>query len=206
MTTVDYFFDCSSPATYLAFHRLRELQSELDFTLNYFPIFIGGVFKAVNPGVFEIRATMLKVKEEYFIKDFRDWEKVTGLRIHWPQPYHPVNSIKAMRGVVAAGRHGKLAEMAKATFEAYWRDGRDISDDGVLREACLETGLNPEIIFRERDQEGIKDELRHNGEQLIARGGFGSPTMFVNGDDMYWGNDRIELVRAAIERAKGEVQ
>ena len=203
MTSVDYFFDCSSPATYLAFHRLRELRKDLDFSINYYPIFIGGIFKAVNPGVFDTRATMPKVKEAYFIKDFRDWAAFTGVKIHWPQPYHPVNSVKAMRGVVAAGRHGKLEDMARATFEAYWHEGLDISDDQVLRDICIAAGFDPQLCFRERDLDEVKDQLRRNGEELMARGGFGSPTLYVNGDDMYFGNDRMELVRFAIEWANG---
>jgi len=203
MTFVDYFFDCSSPATYLAFHRLGEIQTELDFSINWYPVFIGGIFKAVNPGVFETRATMTKVKDAYYAKDFRDWEKFTGVRIHWPQPYHPVNSIKAMRAVVAAGRHGKLVEMARALFEAYWHKGLNISDDQVVRDACEVAGFDPELCFRESATDEVRDELRRNGEELIARGGFGTPTMYVNGDDMYWGNDRMELVKAAIARANG---
>lgn len=200
MTSVDCFFDCSSPGTYLGFHRLIELQKELDFTINWYPIFIGGVFKTVNPGVFDTRATMPQIKADYYAKDFRDWEKLTGLKIVWPQPYHPINSVKAMRGVVVGGHHGKLVEVARATFEAYWRDGLNISDDAVLRDVCLNAGLNPELCFLERDTDRVKDELRRNGEELMARGGFGVPTMFVNGMDMYWGNDRMELVRAAIIR------
>ena len=111
------------------------------------PIFIGGVFKAVNPGVFTQRATMPKVKEDYFVKDYRDWERFTGVRIVWPQPFHPVNSVKAMRGVTAAGRQGKSRDVAKATFEAYFRDGLDISQDAVLQGVCDAAGFDAELVF-----------------------------------------------------------
>lgn len=203
MTTVDYYFDCSSPATYLAFHRLLEFQKEQEFNINYYPVFIGGIFKTVNPGVFDARATMPDVKEEYFTKDFKDWERFVGVKIRWPQPYHPVNSINAMRGVVVGIHHDKSVEMARAVFEAYWHDGADISDDNVLKDVCIKVGLDSEQFFQEMKTDKVKDELRRNGDELMARGGFGTPTMFVNGDDMYWGNDRFELVRAAIIRANG---
>jgi 2-hydroxychromene-2-carboxylate isomerase len=201
MTRVDFYFDCSSPGTYLAFHRLGLLQRELSFEIAWRPIFIGGIFKAANPGVFQGRANMPEVKAKYFTKDFADWARFTGLTICWPQPFHPVNSIKAMRGCVTAARHGKLLEVATATFEAYWRDGLDISDDGVLAKVCDATGFARERYFREIETPDVREELRRNGDELIARGGFGTPTLFVNGDDMHWGNDRLELVRFAIERA-----
>ncbi|MET0983861.1 MAG: 2-hydroxychromene-2-carboxylate isomerase [Steroidobacteraceae bacterium] len=201
MTCVDFYFDCSSPGTYLAFHRLQLLQRELRFEIAWRPIFIGGIFKAVNPGVFETRATMPDVKAAYFTKDFADWARFTGIKIHWPQPFHPVNSIKAMRGCVVAARHGQLVEVARATFEAFWHDGRDISDDAVLADVCAAAGFDRETYFREIALPAAREELRRNGDELIARGGFGTPTLFVNGDDMYWGNDRLELVRAAIARA-----
>jgi 2-hydroxychromene-2-carboxylate isomerase len=199
---VELFFDCSSPGTYLCFHRLGLLADELGFEMVLRPIFIGGVFKAVNPGVFTQRATMPKVKEAYFVKDYADWSRFTGIRVMWPQPFHPVNSIKAMRGVTAAGHHGKLREVATATFRAYFRDGLDISQDEVLRGVCHEANFDSELYFRESAREEIKNELRDTTEELMRRGGFGSPTMFLDGADMYFGNDRLEIVRFAINRKR----
>jgi len=201
MARVELFFDCSSPGTYLAFHRLLQLNQRMPFDIEWRPVFIGGIFKAANPGVFETRANYPAVKAAYATKDFEDWERLTGLRIVWPQPYHPVNSIKAMRGCVAAARQGKIVEVARATFEAYWAKGLDISDDAVLEGICGVAGISREDYSQGIARHDVKEELRANGEELIARGGFGVPTLFVNGDDMYWGNDRMELVEAAIARS-----
>lgn len=201
LMSAEIFFDCSSPATWLAFHRLHLIAQEFRFEVKLKPIYLGAVFKAVNPGVFTVRETMPEIKDVYFRKDFRDWEKFTGLAINWPNPAHPVNSIKAMRGVVGAMRHGKGYDVAVATFQAYFRDSADISDDAVLRNICKEAGFDEALYFAGIADQSVKDELRDITQELMDRGGFGTPTIFMNGDDMYWGNDRIELVRAAVERA-----
>ena len=89
---------------------------------------------------------------------------------------------------------------AEAVFHAYWSDDRDISQDAVLAEICAGVGVEPERFFAGIARADIKDRLRANTEEVIARGGFGSPTMFVGGDDMYFGNDRLGLVREAVLR------
>ncbi len=113
-------------------------------------------------------------------------------------PVFPVRAVAAMRCVLAADEQGKLVELARVLFEAYWRDLKDIGQEDVLREACRSAGLDPAAILARADAPDIKERLRANTEEVIARGGFGSPTMFVNGDDMYFGNDRLPLVEAAL--------
>ena len=71
----------------------------------------------------------------------------------------------------------------------------------MLGQAAASVGLDPDALLARSETPEIKDGLRANTEALIARGGFGSPTFFVNGDDMYFGNDRLPLVEAALIRA-----
>lgn len=78
---------------------------------------------------------------------------------------------------------------------------RDISDDVVLRDLCEQCALDPAAFLAGIADPGIKAQLKANTEELVRRGGFGSPTMFI-GDDMYFGNDRLALVRAAALRQK----
>ena len=78
-------------------------------------------------------------------------------------------------------------------FESYWGEDKDISKDDVLREIVRETGLDEKEFFTKIASDEYKAKLRENVEELIARGGFGSPTMFVEGS-MFFGNDRLPLV------------
>jgi 2-hydroxychromene-2-carboxylate isomerase len=197
---VEIFFDCSSPGTYLAYDGLERMATELAIDIVYRPILAGGVFNAVNRDVYERRASMPAVKLRWMQKSTLEWAALAGLKIRWPPPVMPVNSVKAMRGVVVAQRHGRVADMARATFEAFWKYGEDISQDEILRRICTRAQFDETTYFQGIAEQSVKDELRANTDELIARQGFGTPTMFVEGGDMQWGNDHLPLVRAAVLR------
>jgi len=198
---LEFFFDCSSPWTYLAFHRIEDLAAETGADLVWRPILVGGVFNAVNPSVYEQRAEPVPPKARYHVKDLADWARYCGLRIGMP-PVFPVTSVKAMRGAFVAEERQRLPAYARAVFESYWEDLEDISRDEVLGEIVERVGLDRGEFFAKIADPAYKAKLRANTDEFIARGGFGSPTIFVNGDDMYFGNDRLVLVREAL-RASG---
>lgn len=197
MPRLELFFDCSSPWTYLAFHRVEALAAECGAELVWRPILVGGVFNAVNPSVYEQRARPVPAKARWYAKDLRDWARHVGVRIGSPKPF-PVNSVKAMRGCFVAEEHGLLPAWARAVFQAYWSEERDISQDAVLADLVARVGLPRDSFFERIASPELKARLRENTDELVARGGFGSPTFFVDADDMYFGNDRMVLVREAL--------
>lgn len=200
---IEFFFDCSSPWTFLGFHNIQPLAAELGVTIRWRPILVGGVFNSVNPSVYASRDSPVPAKQKYLSKDLQDWARHTGLRIVFPPTVFPVNSVKAMRGCVLLEPQGKLVPFATAVFEVYWGRDEDISQDSVLAQACQRAGVDPDAFIAGIAQPAIKAQLKANTDELIRRGGFGSPTMFVNGDDMYFGNDRLPLVRDALMRRNG---
>ncbi len=199
MARLEVFFDVSSPWTYLAFTRLPDVVARTAADVVWRPILVGGVFNAVNTEVYERRAKPDPRKASYYEKDLQDWARLAGIRIGKP-PVFPVRSVAAMRCVLAADEQGKLAALSKALFEAYWGDLKDIGQAEVLNAVVASVGLDAPAIAARAEAPQIKDRLRANTEEVIARGGFGSPTMFVNGTDMYFGNDRLPLVEAALRR------
>jgi 2-hydroxychromene-2-carboxylate isomerase len=201
MARLEFFFDCSSPWTYLAFAGIEDLARETGAELVWRPILVGGVFNTVNGSVYEARANPVPVKLRYYRKDLQDWARHAGIRIGEP-PVFPVNSVKAMRGAYVALDAGVLPDYARRVFDAYWGELRDISQDEVLRPIVAAAGLDVDDYFARIASAPYKDRLRQATDELIARGGFGSPTMFVDGDDMYFGNDRLPLVREALLRAR----
>jgi 2-hydroxychromene-2-carboxylate isomerase len=194
---LEFFFDCSSPWTYLAFVRVQDVVARTGAEIVWKPILVGGVFNAVNQEVYERRAKPEPRKTAYYFKDLQDWARLAGVAIGQP-PVFPVNAVKAMRGALVAQDEGKLVAYSRAVFEAYWGKLEDISQLPVLAHIAAEVGLEPSAFLARIDDAQVKERLRQNTEELIARGGFGSPTMFVDGVDMYFGNDRLPVVEAAL--------
>ena len=134
-------------------------------------------------------------------KDLTDWARSYGLRIEMPSVF-PVNSVAAMRACFVALEHDRLPAFARAVFEAYWGRDEDISQADVLARICESVDLDPGDVAQKIASPAYKQKLRDNTDELIERGGFGTPTIFVDGDDMYFGNDRLPLVREALSRAR----
>jgi 2-hydroxychromene-2-carboxylate isomerase len=196
---LEFFYDCSSPWTYLCFTKIEELAARHEANLIWRPLLVGGVFNTVNPSVYENRANPVKVKARYYNKDLQDWARFYGLNIGQPSVF-PVNSVKAMRGALVAHEHGKISLYSRRVFESYWGNNRDISQDSVLREIVAEVGIDQKEFFDQINSQDYKDKLRLNTEELIERGGFGSPTMFVETTSMFFGNDRLPLVEFELGR------
>lgn len=203
MVSIEFYFDCSSPWTYLGFERVQPLAEESGAELEWKPILVGGIFNAINQSVYHERDNPVPAKAAYQAKDLGDWARHVGITIVWRPSVFPVNAVKAMRACLAAQEEGRVVEFARATFEAYWGRDEDISQEHVLGALAEQTGLDRAGLLARIAEPEIKARLRHNTEEVIGRGGFGSPTMFV-GQEMFFGNDRLPLVRDAVERAKAE--
>lgn len=199
---IEFFFDCSSPWTYLAFHNIQPLAKEFGEEISWRPILVGGIFNSINPSVYASREQPVQAKVDYQKKDIADWARSAGLTIKMRPTVFPVNSVKAMRGCIWLAGEGKLLPFARAAFETYWGEDRDISQDAVLTEVCNRVGVEPEKFFTGIGQQSIKDQLKANTDEVIARGGFGSPTIFLDKTDMYFGNDRLPLIREALQRRR----
>jgi 2-hydroxychromene-2-carboxylate isomerase len=198
---IECFFDCSSPWTYLAFHNIQPMAARIGVPIAWRPILVGGVFNAVNPSVYNARDTPVRAKQDYMRKDLADWARLAGLTIRMPPTVFPVNSVKVMRACLWLLPRSQMEPFARAAFEAYWSRDQDISSDAVLHDLCTQCDIDAAALMAGIAEPHIKAQLKANTEELIHRGGFGSPTMFV-GDDMYFGNDRLELVCAAALRQK----
>ena len=196
---IEFFFDCSSPWTYLAFHNIQPLAQEFGAEIVWRPFLVGGVFNTINPSVYASREHPVPAKAGYMKKDLADWARLAGLEIKMPPSVFPVNSVKAMRGCLWLGNNTAMLAFARAVFEAYWGRDEDISQDAVLAGICARIGMDPEKFFAGIGDPAIKNALKANTEEMIARGGFGSPTIFLDRTDMYFGNDRLPLIRAALE-------
>jgi 2-hydroxychromene-2-carboxylate isomerase len=201
VTMLEMCFDCGSPWTYFAFHAIQPLARDLGIDITWRPVLVGGIFNAVNPSVYESRMNAVPAKRRYMHKDILDSARFHGLKVVFPPTVFPVNSVKAMRGCVFLEPQGKLVPFARAAFEYYWGEDQDISQDAVLQKVCERAGVDATALLAGISTQAVKDKLRANTDEAIRRGAFGSPTAFVDRDDMYFGSDRLHLVREALLRS-----
>jgi 2-hydroxychromene-2-carboxylate isomerase len=199
MTTIEFFFDYSSPWTYLAYDRIEAFCEKNTAELVWKPFLVGGVFNKVNPSVYQRRENPVPPKDNYYRKDMHDWARMQGIDLIKPSIF-PLNSVKALRGAFVAIDEGKISAYSKGCFKAYWTDDQDISQEDVLRPIAETAGMDGEAFMAKIAEEPIKRKLFETTDEIIAREGFGSPTFFLDKDDIYFGNDRLEVMQAAIDR------
>ncbi len=169
MPKLEFFFDCSSPWTYLAFTGIQPIAERFGVDIIWRPILVGGVFNAVNKEVYAHRANPNPLRWRYMEKDLRDWADFYGLQIGWPEN-HPISSVKAMRGAYVALEEGKLAAYAAIVFRHYWKELNDISDDAVLGRIVEECGLPATEFFEKIKDQNYTDESSSRGSLYPASG------------------------------------
>ena len=198
---IDFYFDVSSPWTYLAFRNIQPMAKALNVTINWRPVLVGGIFNTVNQRMYASREDINSPRNRYVLKDLQDCARQTGVTIVFPPKVFPVNSVKAMRGCIWLAQSNAfkacLLPFVEATFAAYFTRQDDISQDDVLASICKQTGIAADAFASGIAQPEIKNTLKANTDEAIARGAFGVPSFFV-GNDMYFGNDRLELLRLAV--------
>lgn len=198
---VEFFYDLSSPWTRLAFANFRAAIAGRDVAVTWRPFLVGGVFNAVNQSVYESRANPDNPKFRLSFVWLKEWARLAGLRMNFPSEFHPVKSVNAMRFCCALEeRQDDLLRFSEAAFEAYFGDARNIDDPAVLEDIADACGLDGAGLRAASGSEAVKARLRASTEEAIARGAYGSPTIFVDGAFMYFGNDQLPLVMQRIDQ------
>ena len=204
---IDFYFDVSSPWTYLAFRNLQPMAQALNTEVNWRPVLVGGIFNTVNQRMYASREDHYSPRNRYLLKDLQDCARQTGVNIVFPPKVFPVNSVKAMRGCIWLAQHADfkphLLAFIEAAFAAYFTRQEDLSQDNVLATICRALAIDPAAFAEGIAQPNVKQALRDNTDEAIRRGAFGVPSFFV-GDDMYFGNDRLELLRMAVLTHQGK--
>jgi len=199
---VDYYFDYCCPWTYLSFKRLIQTTTRTASVINWKPILLADIEQELGSMIDPIIHN--SSEKNYEIKDLQDWANYCGLKIT-PRNNDPKNvSKKALCGAFCAIEANKIADYSGLVFDAYFGGLKNISNNEILTEIATKLELNPTDYESAINSTANLKRLKKNATELIERGGFGSPTMFVE-HDMYYGNDRIPLVEFSIGRASGKI-
>jgi len=190
--TIDFYYDFISPASYFAFMRLGELCERTGARINYCPMLLGGVLKAVGTAP----PVTVPAKWAWYRQDFQRCADYYGIPYQL-NPHFPFNTVNAMRGCFWALEAGCIEQYNRAMYRAAWTEGRDLGSPEVLAEVLTDAGLNAEDVLAAVTEQGIKEMLFAATDAAVERGVFGAPTFFV-GDEIFFGQDRMDFVARAL--------
>jgi 2-hydroxychromene-2-carboxylate isomerase/quercetin dioxygenase-like cupin family protein len=202
MPKVEFHFDFGSPNAYLAHLVIPEIERRTGAKFEYVPVLLGGVFKLTgNRSPAESLAGVRNKPDHERLETARFMKRHAITRFR-PNPFFPVNTLTIMRGAITAERLGVFERYVDEIYRHMWSEPKKLDDPAVLRAALIESGFDADRFAEMVQDPEIKTRLLANTERSVARGTFGSPTLFV-GDEMFFGKDRLRDVEEAILAACG---
>jgi 2-hydroxychromene-2-carboxylate isomerase len=189
---LEFFFDYTSPFSYLANSQLPALAKRTGAELVYRPMFLGGVMQATGnqpPATLPARGKSMQ-------HDIRRWVRRYGIEFAF-NPNFPIQTLSALRAALAAQDAGVFPAYHEALFRAAWGQPKNLGDAAVLRDVIAKAGIDPEPLLAAAATEPLKERLKAGTAEAVARGAFGAPTFFV-GEEMFFGNDRLDFVEEAL--------
>lgn len=197
--TVEFVFDFGSPNAYLALPVLREIAARQGAEVKLLPALLGGIFKATDNRPPMVAFGPVKGKMEYERLEMERFIARHGLTRFRMNPHFPVNTLLAMRGMIAAQELGVEDAYVAAVLAAMWEDGEKMDDPEVFARVLDVARLDGAGVAALASEDRIKQRLAANTEAAVARGVFGIPTFFV-GSEMFFGKDRLGQVEEELAR------
>jgi 2-hydroxychromene-2-carboxylate isomerase len=194
MKTIEFFFDVGSPAAYLAWTQLPALCASAGSRIDYRPMLLGGVFQATgNQSPMTVPA-----KGSYMQRDLALHAQRYGVPFHH-NPHFPINTLTLMRAATAIQMQQpeRFADYVDAVVRAIWVDQQNMNDPQVVAAVLQSAGFDPAALLAQASDPQVKERLKQVTQDAVARGVFGAPTFFVDGQ-MFWGQDRLEFVKEAL--------
>ena len=196
---VEFYYDLVSPYSYLAYGRLGRICEDNGVALVLRPMSLGAVHKEAG-----IKAPIeTKLKARYQARDIRRWAEYYGVPLRFPDPF-PFRTLKTMRAAMFLQERNKLEAFTDAAFALYWEEGgapkgiEEGDEDAPISAVARRMGAEPEEVLEGAASQGAKQYLKDATSEALQRGVFGAPAFFV-GDEMFWGNDRLHFVEAALQ-------
>jgi 2-hydroxychromene-2-carboxylate isomerase len=190
--TVEFVYDFVSVPCHIAWTALRPMIEQAGARLVVTPVLVGGVFKATgNPGPLAVAA-----KRAWYLRDLQLWARKRGVPLV-PNPAVPVRSLHLMRGSFVADERGEQLRYMDAVFDAIYVQTLDPGRPEVYREVLDRAGFDVDVYLAGIERPDIKRRLADETQRAVQRGVFGVPSFFV-GDELFFGQDRLEFVIEAV--------
>jgi 2-hydroxychromene-2-carboxylate isomerase len=192
--TFDYYFDFGSLATYLAHTQMDKIKAETGASPVYLPMLLGAVFKATG----NASPASVPAKGKYIFVDFKRFADSYGVPLE-TNPFFPIITTTLMRMLTGLQMRSdaRVHEFMDTIFKAIWVDAMNLNAPEVVDQVLREAHFDPAELLHLANEQATKDRLKDITTQAVDRGVFGAPTFFV-GQDMFWGQDRIEQLKVAL--------
>ena len=192
--SVEFLFDVGSPYSYLAYRHLPSLAHAAGAHIVWTPVLLGGIFQATgnrSPVETPAKRVHLETDLQRWAREYRTY--------YTPNPHFPINTLVLMRGAVALQMRDEAAfeRYLAVVFEGMFGQPKNLGDPQVLAQVLAGAGFDPAELLALTQTPEVKERLKANTEHAVARGAFGAPTFFV-GDQMFWGQDRLQFVQDAL--------
>lgn len=187
--TIDFWYEFASTYSYPAAMRVEKVARAADIAVRYRPFLLGPIFGA--QGWKDSPFNIYPVKGRYMWRDMERICGAEGIALKLPPVRFPQNGLKAARIAMVGETQGWIGEFTRAVYTANFAEQRDIADDATLALVLSRLGVNPEATVEAANTQENKDRLKAQTEEAISRGLFGAPS-FTVGDELFWGNDRLE--------------
>jgi 2-hydroxychromene-2-carboxylate isomerase len=191
---LDFWFDYSCPYAYLGSTQVEALARRTRAALNYCPMLLGGVFRAVGAPQ-NLMDALSPQKARHNLDDMHRWAEYFGVPFALPGG-HPFRTVEALRATLVTRCDPAVIH---GFYRAYWIRGEKPSDPATMRKVLAEAGHDPDSVLARIQDEAVKDDLRRRTDEAIALGIFGAPSFVVDGTELFWGQDRIPFVARALE-------
>ncbi|MBW2279143.1 MAG: 2-hydroxychromene-2-carboxylate isomerase [Deltaproteobacteria bacterium] len=194
---IPFYFDYACPWAYLGSCRVEAYFQDLE--IDFRPVRLADL---KEPAEGAVAGTLGPRKMQNAKNDFRQWAELVGAEVSPDARGRRVSTRLLLQAALVAGDEGRFREFHYPAYRARWAEARDVSDRQVVRELLAGAGLDGDEALARAESDELDARLRADTQAAIERGVFGVPTMFV-GDEMFWGNDRFELVRYHAQKAGG---
>ncbi|MFC3612522.1 2-hydroxychromene-2-carboxylate isomerase [Lutimaribacter marinistellae] len=197
---LELWFEFASTYSYLTVSRVEPLLAETEVDLVWRPFLLGPIFR--DRGMNSSPFVLDPIKGRYMWRDMERRCEKYDLPFIRPDVF-PMNGLKAARIMTAALEQTWCGCFARSVFSAQFASGADISDEEVLRNVLQKCDVAPEPWLERAEHNEIKDALRAATNRARSLGVFGAPCMVV-GDELFWGDDRLEDAIAFAREARSQ--
>jgi 2-hydroxychromene-2-carboxylate isomerase len=195
MKEVTFYYDFSSPYSYLGSTQIERVAREAGATIRWRPFLLGALFKSIGTPIVPMQAVS-EPKRRYLQRDVLDWAAYWNVPFTWPSRF-PMRTVLPLRLVLAV-EPAILPPLSHAIYRAFWAADRDISDPAVLAELAREHGAPASALERANAPDpAVKQALIDNTDEALRNGVCGAPSFLVR-QHLFWGQDRLEFVAKAL--------